>query len=160
MNQPFLERKRTRDGREKVYECSLIYRADCELRLEHVMLLSSTYRDGPFTLPAGEVRTRAFYWSNRNYLAYCLYHRSEGFLGTRFDICKISSISESEVVWEDYILDLWAPAVGGIFLLDESEYRDAVAAELLSDHEQRWIEQAKRELMKSYSSIISPLMED
>jgi len=152
------EIKKHIDGRIKIYECdihSIIPGQSAHLK--YVWQRTTTYTDGPVSLPASDIHTDAFYWTNNNYLIYRLYSQSSELYGHRFDVCENVQITDSEVKWDDLILDFWVDPNNNIYILDQEELEAFKLDNSVSNVQLEIIEGVKKDILNNYKEIIKNL---
>ncbi len=116
-----LEIKEHLDGRTQQFECELIKLSENHAIVSYVWDRKTPYQDGPAFLPAQPIHTKAYYWSDRNYLIYHLTSASGELFGYRIDACEDVRISKAEIRWRDLILDFWIDPNKNLHVLDKSE---------------------------------------
>jgi hypothetical protein len=154
------EIKRHLDGREERFVCDIIELIPGERAVLHYATrLERPHRDGPLTLPAGEIHTRAYFWADRHYLVYQMRaaRRDGPLLGHRFDICEDVRISPTEIMWLDLIVDLWLDPRGNAYVLDEDELARYQSRRLLTERQLRLIEETKLTLLQSYRDVLAEI---
>ncbi len=119
MSPRVVEVKRNLDGRVLEFDCEALLlerrRAVilCELDAPEVV------GGGELVLPAG-TRSYGYFWFDRPYIVY---HWLVG--GATFayyvNVGRLHSIGETEVVWDDYAIDVLARPDGSVVVLDEDE---------------------------------------
>ncbi len=118
------EIKRTLDGREHRYQCTLIARTAEWVALRYD--LPQAARVGTLALPAGAV-TVAHYWSGRSLTAYHWLDAGLHTLGVYLNAASDVRLGPDAVSWLDLALDVLVTAAGGVEVLDDDEARDAPA---------------------------------
>jgi predicted RNA-binding protein associated with RNAse of E/G family len=123
-----VEVKRNLDGRVLEFDCKplLLERTRavilCELDAPEVV------GGGAIVLPAG-TRSYGYFWFDRPYIVY---HWLVG--GATFayyvNVGRIESIGETEVVWDDYAVDVLARPDGSVVVLDEDEVPEGTSPAL------------------------------
>lgn len=118
------EIKRTLDGREHRYRCTLLARTAEWVALRYD--LPQAARVGTLALPAGAV-TVAHYWSGRPMTAYHWMDAGCRTLGVYLNAASEVRLGPDAVSWLDLALDVLVTAAGGVEVLDDDEARDAPA---------------------------------
>jgi hypothetical protein len=115
-----VERKKLLAGGEERYRCDLVFHEGSFCVLRYV--LDKPARVGSLDLDAGTV-TYGFYWSDRRYTLYKWISPANTEVGNYFNVADQISISRTEVVWRDLILDVLIKQDGAVEILDEEETR-------------------------------------
>lgn len=118
------EIKRTLDGAEHVFRCSLLRRSDDWAALRYVA--ETAHMVGSLRLPPG-TETVAHYWTGRPYTAYHWLDPEGRTLGIYLNAASDVEITRGAVRWQDLALDVLVTAQGGVEVLDDDEARDAPA---------------------------------
>lgn len=118
------EIKRTVDGAEHVFRCSLVRRSDDWVALRYVS--KAAHMVGSLRLPPG-TETIAYYWTGRPYTAYHWLDPEGRTLGVYLNAASSVEITRDAVRWQDLALDVLVTAQGGVEVLDEDQARDAPA---------------------------------
>jgi hypothetical protein len=118
------EIKRTVDGVEHVFRCSLVRRSDDWAALRYVS--EAAHVVGSLQLPPG-TETMAHYWTGRPYTAYHWLDPEGRTLGVYLNAASGVEITRDAVRWQDLALDVLVTAQGGVEVLDEDQARDAPA---------------------------------
>ncbi len=121
---PIVEIKRTVDGGEHRFTCTLLGRSGGWAALRYV--LTDPWRVGGLVLPAG-TETVAHYWVDRPYTAYHWLDPEGRTLGVYLNAAVGVEIGQDAVRWQDLALDVLVTSAGGIEVLDDEEARDAPA---------------------------------
>ncbi|MGQ0571270.1 MAG: DUF402 domain-containing protein [Armatimonadota bacterium] len=119
-----VEIKRTLDGREHRFACTLLGRGDGWVALRYVLPRPAAV--GTLALPAGAV-TIAHYWAGRPYTAYHWFDEEGRTLGIYLNAAADVEIRADAVHWQDLALDVLVTARGGVEVLDDDEAQDAPA---------------------------------
>lgn len=119
-----LEIKRTLDGGEQRYRCTLLARTPGWAALRYV--LEAPWTVGDVALPEG-AETVAHYWTARPYTVYHWLDRDGGTLALYFNAAAEIEIGPAEVCWRDLALDLLVTRDGRAVFLDEGEAAAAPA---------------------------------
>jgi hypothetical protein len=122
--QEMLEIKRTVDGREHRFRCTLVRRSPGWVVLRYV--LPSAAVVGTLALPAG-AETMAHYWPDRPYTAYHWFDPDGRTLGIYLNAATAVEIDTTTVRWLDLALDVLVTSGGGVEVLDDDEARAAPA---------------------------------
>jgi hypothetical protein len=122
--QELLEIKRSLDGREIRFSCTLLERTPGWAAL--LYLLPHPAVVGSLQLPAG-TETIGHYWTDRPYTAYHWIDGHGSTLGVYLNAAAAVEIGPDAVRWQDLALDVLVTASGGIEVLDDNEARDAPA---------------------------------
>jgi len=121
---PVLEVKRTLDGREQTFHCTLVHQEAGWIAIRYV--LPHSVAVGPLVLPAG-ADTVAHYWSQRPYTAYHWRTADRQTLGVYLNAADQVDITPGLVRWRDLALDVLVTPDGRVEVLDEEEARRAPA---------------------------------
>jgi hypothetical protein len=121
---PVLEVKRTLDGQEQTFSCTLLHAEPGWLAVRYVLPGAATV--GQLALPAG-AETVAHYWPDRPYTAYHWRRRDGMELGVYLNAADQVQITPGLVRWTDLALDLLVTPDGRVEVLDEDEARRAPA---------------------------------
>jgi predicted RNA-binding protein associated with RNAse of E/G family len=113
-----LEIKRTVDGREHRFRCTLLRRSRDWVVLRYV--LPSPTMVGTLALPAGG-ETIAHYWPDRPYTAYHWLDPGGRTLGIYLNAATAVEIDTTAVRWVDLALDVLVTPGGGVEVLDDDE---------------------------------------
>ena len=119
---PVLEVKRTLDGREHTFHCTLVHHEAGWMAVRYVLPQSTAV--GPLVLPAG-AETVAHYWSERPYTAYHWRTHDHRTLGVYLNAADEVEITPGLVRWRDLALDVLVTPDGRVEMLDEDEARRA-----------------------------------
>ncbi len=117
-----LEIKRTLDGKEQTFRCTLIRQEPAWMAVRYVLPQSATV--GSLTLPAG-AETIAHFWPDRPYTAYHWLGADGRTLGIYLSAASDVEISPGAVRWRDLALDLLITPDGRVAVLDDDEARRA-----------------------------------
>jgi uncharacterized protein len=117
-----LEIKRTLDGREQRFDCTLLQRTPDWVAVRYV--LSAPAVVGTLVLPAG-TETIAHYWPDRPYTAYHWFDAGGRPLGVYLNAAADVVLGADAIRWLDMALDVLVTAKGGVELLDDDEARAA-----------------------------------
>ncbi|OFX28158.1 MAG: hypothetical protein A2Z07_12405 [Armatimonadetes bacterium RBG_16_67_12] len=120
--QEILEIKRTLDGRELRFPCTLLERTPGWVALRYELPHPSVV--GSLRLPAG-TETIAHYWPDRPYTAYHWIDEQGRTLGIYLNAATAVEIGSDAVRWQDLALDVLVTAASGVEVLDDDEARDA-----------------------------------
>ena len=118
------EVKRTVDGRELRFPCTLLARTDDWVAIRYVLSEAATV--GALVVPPGSV-TIGHYWPRRPYTAYHWLDPSGQTLGVYLNAATGVRIDTDTVFWQDLALDVLVTAAGGVEVLDDEEARAAPA---------------------------------
>jgi predicted RNA-binding protein associated with RNAse of E/G family len=119
-----VEIKRTLDGRESRFPCTLLDRAPGWAALRYVLPRPAAV--GTLALAAGTV-TVGHYWPDRPYTAYHWLDAGGRTLGVYLNAAADVVLAPAEVRWLDLALDVLVTAAGGVEILDDDEARRAPA---------------------------------
>jgi hypothetical protein len=117
-----LEIKRTLDGRELRFDCTLLRRAPDWVAIRYVLTAPAVV--GTLALEAGS-ETIAHYWPDRPYTAYHWFDRTGRPIGVYLNAAAEVEIGVDHIRWLDLALDVLVTAAGGVELLDDDEARGA-----------------------------------
>ncbi|MDR7422088.1 MAG: DUF402 domain-containing protein [Armatimonadota bacterium] len=117
-----VEIKRTLDGREWRFACTLLGRAPGWVALRYALPQPAAV--GTLALPAGTV-TVGHYWPDRPYTAYHWLDAGGRTLGVYLNAATDVMLAPTEVRWLDLALDVLVTASGGVEILDDDEARRA-----------------------------------
>lgn len=98
--------------------------------------------------------TIAYYWADRGYILWRIFHPDGALAGNLFHICRDVLISPKSISYLDLIIDVWISPDNAVRILDEDELEECKRAGLLNGDELRWIETQKKILLTDYCSII------
>jgi len=141
------EVKRKIDGTTQAFDCETLTVVPGERAvLSYIWDRKEPYQDGPMYLPAQPIHTVAYYWQNKNYLVYKLSSAGNNLFGYRVDVCESVVISETQIHWQDLVLDFWIDPEHKLHVLDEAEYRKACADNLLNNNQIALVEKTKIEI--------------
>jgi uncharacterized protein len=120
-----VEVKRTLDGKVIEYPAERLLieeeeRAVLLYRLDETEVIAG----GRFTLPAGTL-SFGYFWLDRPYNVYHFTYAGDTLL-YYINIGRIRSLRQTEVVWDDYAVDVLAFPDGTVEVLDEDEVPGAV----------------------------------
>jgi predicted RNA-binding protein associated with RNAse of E/G family len=118
----FLEIKRTLDGREHRFACTLLHQSPGWVALRYVLAAPAAV--GSLVLPAG-AETVAHYWPDRPYTAYHWFDGQGRPLGIYLNAAAGIEFGPGEIRWTDLALDVLVTPVHGIEVLDDDEARAA-----------------------------------
>lgn len=118
------EIKRTVDGAEHVFRCSLVRRSDDWVALRYVA--ETAHVVGSLRLPPG-TETIAYYWTGRPYTAYHWLDPDGRTLGVYLNAACDVEITRDAVRWQDLSLDLLVTPQGWVEVLDDDQAREAPA---------------------------------
>lgn len=114
-----LEIKRTWDGREKRFECTVLARAGTHLVV--LFVSEGEMRVHDVLLPAGTV-TFGHFWTDRPYNVYHWLDGSTGdTLGYYFNVSEDTRVEDDTLSWRDLIVDVLVSPAGLAVVLDEDE---------------------------------------
>jgi predicted RNA-binding protein associated with RNAse of E/G family len=102
---------------------------------------------GRLELPAG-TRSFGYFWFDRPYNVYRWLYAGTT-LGYYINIGRFRSLSESELVWEDYAVDILAFPGGTVEVLDEDEVPDTIDPPI-----REFITEAKSHVLAELDAII------
>lgn len=117
-----LEIKRTLDGKEQTFRCTLLLGGPAWLSVRYILPRSATV--GPLALPAG-AETIAHFWPDRPYTAYHWLGADGRTLGVYLNAASDVEISPGQVRWRDLALDLLITPDGAVAVLDDDEAQRA-----------------------------------
>lgn len=117
-----LEIKRTLDGREHTFRCTLLWQTPAWTAVRYV--LPGPVTVGPLALPAG-AETVAHFWPDRPYTAYHWLGATGRTLGIYLNAASDVEISPGQVRWRDLALDLLVTPDGHVAVLDEDDVQHA-----------------------------------
>ncbi|MFK7696589.1 DUF402 domain-containing protein [Paenibacillus sp. HJGM_3] len=119
-----LERKIKYDGSVVDYECILLEREDNRAVLFYPITKSFSVaygaEDRKLILPNGSY-TIAYYWTDRPYNVYVWRDAGGTYIGAYFNIVRNTVLTETEVSFEDLIVDVLLLPAGERYVLDEEE---------------------------------------
>jgi Protein of unknown function (DUF402) len=114
-----VEVKRTWDGREKRFECTVLLHQDPHLVV--LFVAAEEMNVHGVVLPAGTV-TFGHFWTDRPYNVYhWLSPHSGATLGYYFNVAEDTRLAGDELSWRDLIVDILVSPTGRPLLLDEDE---------------------------------------
>ncbi len=119
-----LEIKRTLDGREHTFRCTLLRQSPAWMAVRYVLPRPVTV--GPLVLPAG-AETVGHFWPDRPYTAYHWLGAGGRTLGIYLNAASDVEISPGQVRWHDLALDLLVTPDGHVAVLDEDDVQHAPA---------------------------------
>ncbi|MGH2404829.1 MAG: DUF402 domain-containing protein [bacterium] len=119
-----LEIKRTLDGREHTFHCTLMRRTPQWLAVRFVTTGPATV--GGLALPVG-TETIGHFWPDRPYTAYHWFDGTGRPLGIYLNAAAEVELGPREVRWHDLALDLLVWPDGRVEVLDDDEARGAPA---------------------------------
>jgi hypothetical protein len=131
-----LEIKRTLDGREKRFDCTVLDRTDGHLTVLFVSAVPMNVHG--VALPVGTV-TFGHFWTERPYNVYHWLDASSGqTLGVYLNVADRTEIADDVLSWRDLVVDVLVSPAGALTVLDEDELpadlepalRDAIVAAL------------------------------
>lgn len=122
--QEVLEIKRTLDGREHRFACTLVRWSPGWVVLRYV--LSAPAAVGTLAIPPG-TETLAHYWPDRPYTAYHWLNHAGQTLGVYLNAAADVRFGPATVAWLDLALDVLVTAQSGVEVLDDDEARAAPA---------------------------------
>ncbi len=121
---PVLEVKRTLDGKDQTFHCTLVHQEPGWVAVRYVLPKPATV--GCLTLPAG-TETVAHYWPDRPYTAYHWRTQDGQTLGIYLNAADEVEIARGVIRWRDLALDLLVTPDGRVDVLDDEEARRAPA---------------------------------
>ncbi len=140
------EKKLLLSGEIQRYECELMFVNDSFGVLKYTIDLQ--YRVDGITLYPGDV-TYGLYWVGRPYTLYMWnLNRRNGAL-YYFNVADRISLTPTEFVWRDLVVDILIDAAQNVHVLDEEELPRTLSPGL-----RRYIDQAKAHIMSRYKKII------
>jgi len=151
------EIKRHIDGRVEEFVCDVVELKNDSAIVHHIWNRDEHLIDGPFSLPAGEIHTQAYFWSDRNYLIYAISTADGELLGHRFDICENVHISSELISFDDLELDLWVDRENNIHVLDEADVEAHVKSGRISLDQLELIDETKSFLVENHHQVIRNL---
>lgn len=114
-----LEIKRTWDGREKRFECTVLWRSGAHLVVRFVSEIELRVHD--VVLPMGTV-TFGHFWTDRPYNVYhWLDARTGATIGYYFNISEDTRVEGDTLSWRDLIVDILVSPGDVAAVLDEDE---------------------------------------
>jgi len=151
-----IERKVRYDGKVVDHQCLLLDAKGQQVVLFHKI-------QDPFTMLAGDVAvtipkgsyTTAYYWENRPYNIYFWRDEQGKELGFYFNIVGKTRFNGQLVMFEDFIIDLLVLPNGDVFVLDEDELPESLAA-----FEHGSVHRALEGVMASLESILDQVRTD
>ena len=147
---PFLEVKRTLAGEQRTYQCEALHVSPrvAIVRFVFTRPLSA----GGLTMAAGDY-TIGFFWSGRTYNLYHMLTAAGEPIADRFDVLDHVRIHQSNVRYDDLLLDVWRFPDGRIAVEDEDEVEAALAAGQLSQRRQATIARTRALLLRRAGTI-------
>jgi len=142
-----LEKKVLLSGKLHEYQCELALFTDTFGLLRYI--IDREHRVDGITLHPGDV-TLAFYWINRPYTLYTWRNDKPGLELYYFNIADRVSLTQTEFIWRDLVVDILIDEHKNAHILDEDELPSDLNPEL-SDY----IERAKHHLLTHYHQIIA-----
>jgi protein associated with RNAse G/E len=118
-----VEVKRTLDGKVIEYPAEALVVEDRRAVLLYRIEADEVIAGGRVTLPAGTL-SFGYFWADRPYNVYHFVDAGET-LVYYVNVGLLRSIGDSEVVWDDYAVDVLASADGTAEVLDEDEVPEA-----------------------------------
>ena len=125
-----VEVKRTLDGKVIRYPAEPLVVEDKRAVLLYRIHTAEAIAGGRITLPAGTL-SFGYFWFDRPYNVYHFSHEGETLL-YYVNIGRFRSLSETELVWDDYAVDVLAFPEGTVEVLDEDEVPDTIDRSLLA----------------------------
>lgn len=123
-----LEIKRTLDGREKRFECTVLARTATQVTVLFVSTAPMNVHG--IHLPTGTV-TFGHFWTDRPYNVYhWLDPRTGAPLGTYVNVADQTTIEEDVLGWRDLVVDVLVSPAGVLTVLDEEELPGDLTPEL------------------------------
>lgn len=159
MQMKITEMKHHVDGRVSTFDCEAISLNNDSVVVNFVWLRDEPLQDGPLFFPSGEIHTRGYFWSDRNYLIYTITMPDGELLGHRIDICENVEIDVERgiVSYDDLVLDFWIDLDDAIHVLDQDELDELRDRGLLKAQQLERIERTKDHLIDNYLEIIESL---
>ncbi|HEY7294694.1 MAG TPA: DUF402 domain-containing protein [Dehalococcoidia bacterium] len=152
--QPFIETKRTLDGREQRFETRLIAVTPRWAAVRFDFTGTTYARAGGFAIPAGSYTT-GFFWRDRTYNLYHITGADGSPIADRFDVVEGVQIRRNGLIFTDLLLDLWVSPLGETRFEDEDEVRDYRERGLLTDRQFATIERTARYLNRNHARVIA-----
>ena len=152
--QPFIETKRTLDGREQRFETRPIAVMPRWAAVRFDFTGTTYARAGGFGIPAGSYTT-GFFWRDRTYNLYHITRADGSPIADRFDVVEGVHIRRDGLVYTDLLLDLWVSPLGETRFEDEDEVRDYRERGLLTDRQFATIERTARYLNRNHARVIA-----
>jgi predicted RNA-binding protein associated with RNAse of E/G family len=119
-----VEVKRTLDGKVIEYPAELLVSEDERAVLLYRLDEHEVIGGGRITLPAGTL-SFGYFWVDRPYNVYHFTHGGDT-LVYYINIGRIHSLTDSELAWDDYAVDVLAFPDGTVEVLDEDEVPETV----------------------------------
>lgn len=142
-------------GKESIeFECEIEKVTGSQAILKHTWHRTTPYQDGPAYLPAETIITRAFFWSDRNYVVYKLSSPQGKLHGYRIDAAENILITPTKIEWRDLVLDFWISPKGDFSVLDEDELGEAIASKIINDDQIKIVRDTESLLKKSFKDLI------
>ncbi|MHB8574677.1 MAG: DUF402 domain-containing protein [Dehalococcoidia bacterium] len=154
MTTPFIETKRTLDGREQRFETRLLSatRSMAAVRFD---FSGDTYTHaGGFEIPPGSYTT-GFFWRDRTYNLYHITHADGSPIADRFDVVEAVRIRRTGIEFTDLLLDLWVSPLGEARFEDEDDVREYRERGLISDRQFATIERTARYLSRNHRRVVA-----
>ncbi|HLZ71924.1 MAG TPA: DUF402 domain-containing protein [Dehalococcoidia bacterium] len=151
---PFIETKRTLDGREQRFETRPIAVTPRWAAVRFDFSGTTYARAGGFEIPAGSYTT-GFFWRGRTYNLYHMTRADGSPIADRFDVVEGVRIRRDGLVFTDLLLDLWVSPLGETRFEDEDEVRAYRERGLLSDRQFAVIGRTARYLNRHHRRVVA-----
>lgn len=151
------EIKQKLDGTVHEFECSSLLLEPARAIIHHIWHRTTPYIDGPAYLPASEIHTKAFFWSERHYVLYRIASPSGTLYGYRIDAAEEIDITADTISWRDLILDFWISPQLEFHVLDEDELQEGIKNKLITPDQLQKVRAVENHLRDNFLNIIKEI---
>jgi predicted RNA-binding protein associated with RNAse of E/G family len=151
------EVKRKLDGSLLSFDCTPILIESNRAIISHIWHRTTRYIDGPAYLPAEEIHTKAFFWTERDYVLYKLSSPSGFLYGYRIDAAEGILITQGTISWQDLILDFWISPKFDFHVLDEDELQAGIKNKLITPEQVQRVRLTEAHLRDNFLGLIKEI---
>jgi predicted RNA-binding protein associated with RNAse of E/G family len=148
-----VEVKRTLDGRVIEYPAEPLVVEHQRAVLLYRLEVAEVIAGGRITLPAGTL-SFGYFWFDRPYNVYHFTGAGDT-LVYYVNIGRFRSLSETELVWDDYAVDVLAFPRGSVEVLDEEEVPETVDESIRA-----FIAEAKARVLRDLEAILAAVEQE
>jgi len=133
------------------FRCEVLHREAAHIILRYKAAENGVV--GNMTLNKGTV-TIAYYWTDRGYVLWRMFHPDGTLAGSLFHICSDVVITRESVRYHDLLIDIWISPEGDVRILDEHELEQCDCAGLLTGDDLDWIQQQQQHVLVYHNEIL------